>query len=44
MTREGIEIDVSGLTKRFGAVHAVTDMTFRVRPGRVTGHVPAADD
>jgi len=37
MVQEGIEIAVSGLTKRFGPVHAVSDMTFDVRPGRVTG-------
>ncbi|HET7326259.1 MAG TPA: ATP-binding cassette domain-containing protein [Nocardioidaceae bacterium] len=37
MSREGIQIDVAGLTKRFGPVHAVSDMAFSVRPGRVTG-------
>ena len=26
-----------GLTKRFGAVTAVDDLSFEVRPGRVTG-------
>lgn len=30
-------IDVRGLTKRFGAVAAVDDLTFTVAPGRVTG-------
>jgi ABC-2 type transport system ATP-binding protein len=30
-------IDVRGLTKRFGAVEAVTDLSFTVPPGRVTG-------
>ena len=30
-------IEVVGLTKRFGPVHAVEDLTFRVSPGRVTG-------
>jgi ABC-2 type transport system ATP-binding protein len=30
-------IAVRGLTKRFGAVSAVDDLTFEVRPGRVTG-------
>ncbi len=30
-------IQVSGLTKRFGTVRAVDDLSFMVRPGRVTG-------
>jgi ABC-2 type transport system ATP-binding protein len=30
-------IEVSGLTKRFGAVHAVQDLSFAVEPGSVTG-------
>jgi ABC-2 type transport system ATP-binding protein len=30
-------IEVSNLTKRFGAVTAVDDLSFTVRPGRVTG-------
>jgi len=30
-------IDVRGLSKRFGAVRAVDDLTFSVEPGRVTG-------
>ena len=30
-------VEVVGLTKRFGPVHAVTDLTFTVAPGRVTG-------
>ena len=30
-------IEVSGLTKRFGRVTAVDDLTFTVRPGQVTG-------
>jgi len=30
-------VEVSGLTKRFGAVLAVDDLTFSVGPGRVTG-------
>ncbi|CAM3897030.1 ABC transporter ATP-binding protein [Tsukamurella strandjordii] len=30
-------IEVSGLTKTYGAVQAVNDLTFAVRPGRVTG-------
>jgi ABC-2 type transport system ATP-binding protein len=30
-------IEVEGLSKRFGAVTAVDDLTFTVRPGRVTG-------
>ncbi|QAY72454.1 ABC transporter ATP-binding protein [Agromyces protaetiae] len=33
----GIPIEVSGLTKRFGQVTAVDDLSFRVEPGRVTG-------
>lgn len=34
---DGIPIEISGLTKRFGAVTAVEDLSFTVRPGRVTG-------
>ncbi|MCG5218378.1 ATP-binding cassette domain-containing protein [Streptosporangium soli] len=30
-------VEVRGLTKRFGAVEAVTDLSFRVEPGMVTG-------
>jgi ABC-2 type transport system ATP-binding protein len=30
-------IEIQGLTKRFGKVHAVTDLSFRVDAGRVTG-------
>ena len=30
-------IEVEGLTKRFGAVTAVDDLSFTVRPGHVTG-------
>ena len=30
-------IEISGLTKTFGAVHAVDDLSFTVQPGRVTG-------
>jgi ABC-2 type transport system ATP-binding protein len=30
-------VKVVGLTKSFGPVHAVTDLTFTVEPGRVTG-------
>ncbi len=30
-------IEVNGLSKHFGAVRAVEDLTFRVEPGRVTG-------
>jgi ABC-2 type transport system ATP-binding protein len=30
-------IAARGLTKRFGRVHAVDDLSFEVRPGRVTG-------
>ena len=35
--REGHRVDVVGLTKRFGAVTALEDLTFSVRPGVVTG-------
>ena len=34
---EGGVVTVSGLTKSFGAVHAVEDLNFTVAPGRVTG-------
>ncbi|HEY1106306.1 MAG TPA: ATP-binding cassette domain-containing protein [Agromyces sp.] len=34
---DGIPIEISGLTKRFGAVTAVDDLGFTVQPGRVTG-------
>jgi ABC-2 type transport system ATP-binding protein len=37
MSREGLPIELTELTKWFGPVHAVTDMTFTVHPGRVTG-------
>ena len=37
MVREGHRIDVVGLTKRFGAVLALDDLSFSVRPGVVTG-------
>ncbi|MET7464486.1 ATP-binding cassette domain-containing protein, partial [Nonomuraea sp. NPDC005501] len=30
-------IEVNGLTKRYGGVTAVNDLTFTVRPGHVTG-------
>ena len=30
-------IEIDGLTKRFGKVHAVTDLSFEVQAGRVTG-------
>jgi ABC-2 type transport system ATP-binding protein len=30
-------VEVRGLTKRFGAVHAVEDLSFEVSPGHVTG-------
>ncbi|MFF9593520.1 ABC transporter ATP-binding protein [Streptomyces sp. NPDC014646] len=33
----GPRIEVTGLTKRFGAVTAVDDLSFRVEPGVVTG-------
>jgi len=34
---DGRAITVTGLTKRFGAVTAVDDLTFTAQPGRVTG-------
>ena len=37
MMREGRQVDVVGLTKMFGALKAVDDLTFSVRPGVVTG-------
>ena len=37
MVREGHRIDVVGLTKRFGEVLALDNLTFSVRPGVVTG-------
>ena len=37
MAREGMRIDVVGLTKMFGTVKAVDDLTFSVEPGAVTG-------
>ncbi|GAA4163014.1 ATP-binding cassette domain-containing protein [Gryllotalpicola daejeonensis] len=33
----GATIEIAGLTKRFGHVTAVDDLTFSVHPGRVTG-------
>jgi ABC-2 type transport system ATP-binding protein len=33
----GATIEVRGLTKRFGAVTAVDDLSFTVEPGRITG-------
>ena len=37
MRREGRQVDVVGLTKMFGPLKAVDDLTFSVRPGVVTG-------
>ena len=37
MVREGRQVDVVGLTKDFGALRAVDDVTVSVRPGVVTG-------
>lgn len=34
---DGQVIELAGLTKRFGAVAAVDDLTARIEPGRVTG-------
>lgn len=36
-TPEAGVVAVAGLAKSFGAVHAVTDLSFTVQPGRVTG-------
>ena len=36
MTDAGL-IEVTGLTKRFGPVTAVDDLSFTVQPGHVTG-------
>ncbi|MCU1575857.1 MAG: transporter ATP-binding protein, partial [Leifsonia sp.] len=33
----GVPIEFAGVTKRFGQVAAVTDLSFTVEPGRVTG-------
>jgi hypothetical protein len=33
----GLPIEIRGLTKRFGSVVAVNDLSFTVEPGRVTG-------
>jgi ABC-2 type transport system ATP-binding protein len=33
----GVRIEFSGLNKSFGSVQAVSDLTFTVEPGRVTG-------
>ena len=33
----GAVVELAGLTKRFGDVVAVDDLTFRIEPGRVTG-------
>jgi ABC-2 type transport system ATP-binding protein len=33
----GLPIEINGLTKHFGHVRAVENMTFRVTPGKVTG-------
>ncbi|WP_173922627.1 ATP-binding cassette domain-containing protein [Agromyces sp. Marseille-P2726] len=33
----GIRIEIAGLSKQFGAVTAVDDLSFAVEPGRVTG-------
>ncbi len=37
MMREGMRVDVVGLTKMFGTLKAVDDLTFSVQPGVVTG-------
>ena len=35
--RTATDITVDGLTKQFGATHAVENLSFQVRPGAVTG-------
>ena len=37
MSTQGYVLSVTGLTKSFGKVQAVRDLTFTVNPGRVTG-------
>ena len=37
MTVQGSTLEVRNLTKRFGSFVAVDDVSFDVRPGRVTG-------
>ena len=37
MPGPGVQVDVVGLTKTFGSLKAVDDLTFSVRPGVVTG-------
>jgi len=36
-TTPGLPIQISGLTKHFGPVLAVDNLSFNVEPGRVTG-------
>ncbi len=36
-TPRGLPIEITGLSKHFGAVLAVDDLSFTVEPGRVTG-------
>jgi ABC-2 type transport system ATP-binding protein len=36
-TRPQVRVDVKGLTKHFGSVQAVSDLSFTVEPGSVTG-------
>jgi ABC-2 type transport system ATP-binding protein len=37
VTLDPVRVEVSGLTKTFGSVQAVTDLSFTVEPGSVTG-------
>jgi branched-chain amino acid transport system ATP-binding protein len=37
MTSESSALELSGVTRRFGGHHAVDDVSFRVRPGTITG-------
>ena len=36
-TTDPTPISVHGLTKQFGRIRAVQDLTFEVRPGQITG-------
>jgi len=37
MTTQTTPISVHGLTKQFGRIRAVEELTFEVRPGQITG-------
>jgi len=36
-TKQGARVEVRGLTKKFGSLTAVDDLSFSVEPGRITG-------